>query len=87
MFAVSERYPDLKANSDFQQLMGELENTANKIAFSRQNYNQTVQTYNASIQTFPNSLVAGSRFTKRDYLKVPTADTQPVHVDFSDLNK
>lgn len=88
IFAVSERYPDLKANSDFQQLMEELTNTENKIAFSRQNYNNTVAEFNQSTQTFPGNLVAGLfHFTARQYLQVPESAKQTPNVNFNDLNK
>jgi LemA protein len=59
LFALSEAYPDLKANQNFQQLSEELTSTENKISFARQHYNNCVGTYNESIQVFPNILFAG----------------------------
>ena len=59
LFALSEAYPDLKANENFAQLQEELTSTENKIAFSRQHYNDSVGQYNETIQKFPNSMVAG----------------------------
>ncbi|QBP18497.1 LemA family protein [Acetilactobacillus jinshanensis] len=85
LFAVSERYPDLKANENFKQLMAELTNTENKIAYARQLYNQVIARYNAMIRTFPNNLVAGSKFTKRDYLKAPESAKAVPNVHFGDF--
>lgn len=59
LFAVSEAYPDLKANAQFQQLQSELSDTEDKISYMRQSYNDTVMKYNTAIQTFPALLVAG----------------------------
>ena len=59
LFAVSEAYPDLKANQNFMQLQNELSKTENGIAGQRQAYNNTVQTYNTSILSFPSNLLAG----------------------------
>ena len=59
LFAVSEAYPDLKANANFQQLQSDLTDTENKISYARQSYNDCVLTYNNAIQTFPGNLVAG----------------------------
>ncbi|MFZ6648686.1 LemA family protein [Undibacterium sp. TJN25] len=59
MFALSEAYPDLKANQNMMQLTEELTSTENKIAFSRQAYNDSVMQYNTSIEQFPGSVIAG----------------------------
>ncbi|HIW76673.1 MULTISPECIES: LemA family protein [Gordonibacter] len=59
LFAVAEAYPDLKANTNFQQLQAELSNTEDKISYMRQSYNDTVMKYNTAIQTFPAVLLAG----------------------------
>ncbi len=59
LFALSEAYPDLKANENFAQLQEELTSTENKIAFSRQHYNDSVGQYNETLQKFPNNMVAG----------------------------
>ncbi len=59
LFAVAEAYPELKANTNFLQLQNELSDTENKIAFSRQFYNDTVQNFNTRIELFPANLVAG----------------------------
>lgn len=59
LFAVSEAYPDLKANTNFQQLQAQLSETEDKISYMRQSYNDTVMKYNNSIQTFPGNIFAG----------------------------
>ena len=59
LFALSEAYPDLKANENMMQLSEELTTTENKVAFSRQAYNDTVMNYNTLRESFPNNLFAG----------------------------
>lgn len=61
LFAVSESYPDLKANQNFLELQQELEDTENKIQAARQFYNTTVLSYNTALSIFPNNIIA-SRF-------------------------
>ncbi|MBX9899839.1 MAG: LemA family protein [Burkholderiaceae bacterium] len=58
MFALSEAYPDLKANENMMQLTEELTGTENKIAFSRQAYNDSVMQYNIAVEQFPGSIFA-----------------------------
>jgi len=58
LFAVAEAYPDLKANQNFLSLQDDLKGTEDKIAFSRQFYNDTVTNYNDQIQVFPSNIVA-----------------------------
>ncbi|MFZ6687254.1 LemA family protein [Undibacterium sp. SXout11W] len=60
MFALSESYPDLKANENMIQLTEELTSTENKIAFARQAYNDSVMQYNTGIEQFPGSLIANN---------------------------
>jgi len=60
LFALSEAYPDLKANTNFQQLQSELADIENKIAAARRFFNNSVQEYNTGIQQFPAALFAGS---------------------------
>ena len=60
LFAVVEAYPDLKANQTMSQLMEELTSTENKVAFSRQGYNDAVMVYNTARETFPAVLLAGA---------------------------
>jgi LemA protein len=59
LFALSEAYPDLKANQTMMQLSEELTSTENKIAFARQAYNDAVMGYNTAVQSFPDNFVAG----------------------------
>jgi len=59
LFAVSENYPDLKANQNFLALQEELTSTENKISFARQFYNDSVMTFNNKIQMFPSNIIAG----------------------------
>ena len=59
MFAVAEAYPDLKANQNMMQLSEELTSTENRVAFSRQAFNDAVTAYNNKREVFPNSIVAG----------------------------
>jgi LemA protein len=59
LLAVAEAYPTLKANENFAQLQEELASTENRIAFSRQHYNDTVAVYNTARQVFPSNMIAG----------------------------
>jgi LemA protein len=59
LFALAEAYPNLKANENMMQLSEELTSTENKVAFSRQAYNDAVMTYNTARETFPNVVIAG----------------------------
>ncbi|HEX7112221.1 MAG TPA: LemA family protein [Mizugakiibacter sp.] len=59
LFALSEAYPDLKANQNMMQLSEELTSTENRVAFARQAYNDSVMTYNNRRETFPSSMIAG----------------------------
>ena len=59
LFALSESYPDLKANENMMQLSEELTTTENKVAFARQAYNDSVMTYNTLRESFPNNFFAG----------------------------
>lgn len=85
LFAVAEAYPELKANTNFQQLQSELSDTENKISFARQFYNDTVQKLNTKIELFPTNLIAGMLgFTHADYFNLegePDAKN-PVNVQF-----
>jgi LemA protein len=68
LFALSEAYPDLKANANFQQLQAELADLENKIAASRRFFNNAVQEYNTAIQRFPAALFAsGLGFTPKEF--------------------
>jgi LemA protein len=60
LFALSEAYPDLKANTTMNQLMEELTSTENKVSFSRQAYNDAVMTYNTQREVFPTNIIANT---------------------------
>src|SRR6202051_1864743 len=71
LFALSEAYPDLKANANFQQLQSEVTEIENKIAAARRFFNNAVQEYNTGIQQFPAVLLAGALgFTPKDFFDV-----------------
>jgi LemA protein len=71
LFALSESYPDLKANTNFQQLQAELTDIENKLAASRRFFNNSVQEYNTGIQQFPAALFAGIfGFAPREFFDV-----------------
>ena len=87
LFAVSEAYPDLKANANFQQLQAEISATEDKISYMRQSYNDTVMKYNSAIQTFPGVLVAGPfGFTKRESFDANAAAAVAPVVSFGQGN-
>ena len=65
LFAVAEAYPELKANTNFQQLQADLTDTENKISYARMSFNDCVLAYNNAIETFPGNIVAGNRFKPR----------------------
>jgi LemA protein len=83
LFAVSEAYPDLKANQNFLQLQEELTSTEDRIAYSRQFYNDSVLNYNNKIQVFPRNIIAGMfNFEKRQFFEGDPEATGPVKVQF-----
>ncbi|GHN37853.1 LemA family protein [Lactobacillus delbrueckii] len=83
IFALSESYPDLKANTNFANLQEELTNTENKIAYSRQLFNSSAAVYNKMLLVFPSNIVANiHHFTKVDYLEIPKEETKVPKVSF-----
>lgn len=85
LFALSEAYPDLKANQNMMQLTEELTSTENRIAFSRQAYNDGVMQYNISREQFPGSVIAGMfSFTPAELLQSTETpeERKPVKVSF-----
>ena len=77
LFALSESYPDLKANANFQQLQAELTDIENKIAASRRFFNSSVQEYNTGIQQMPAALFAGMfGFTRKDFFDLGSTRTE-----------
>lgn len=79
LFAVSEAYPDLKANTNFLELQSQLTETEDKISYMRQSFNDTVMKYNTAIQTFPAVIFAGMfGFKERSsFDAAPEAETAP----------
>ena len=83
LFAVAEAYPDLKANQNFLNLQEELTATEDRIAYSRQFFNDSVLSYNNAIQTFPRNLLSGMfKFEKRDFFDAEPEASGPVQVQF-----
>ncbi|HET9609504.1 MAG TPA: LemA family protein [Acidimicrobiales bacterium] len=83
LFALSEAYPDLKANQNFAQLQEELTGTEGRIAYARQFYNDTVYRYNTKIQSFPANILAGMfRFGEREYFQADDESRGPTRVSF-----
>ena len=84
LFALAERYPDLKANQTMAALMEELSSTENKVAFARQAYNDAVMAYNTYREQFPNLLIAGSfGFETAQLFEVDSPEEKaPVKVTF-----
>lgn len=75
LFALSEAYPDLKANTTMNGLMEELTSTENKVAFARQAYNDSVMAYNTAREIFPNNIIAGMfNFTAAELFVVEKAE-------------
>lgn len=83
LFAVAESYPDLKANSNFMELQGELTSIEEKIAYARQFYNDTVLMHNNAIQVFPANIFAGVfGFREEPFFKAEENERQNVKVQF-----
>lgn len=84
LFAVSEDYPDLKADSQMQEVQEELTNTENKISFARQHYNDSTMTYNQTLQMVPFNLIANSfGFNEREFFEIEDpAEKEVPEVDF-----
>jgi len=85
LFALSEAYPDLKANQNMIQFQEELTSTENKVAFSRQAFNDAVLAYNNKAENFPNNIIAGMfRFELASFLEIDSPEKREVpEVDFS----
>ena len=85
ILAVSENYPELKANNNFIQLQSELKETENKIAYSRQFYNDTVTMYNNKLQVVPTNIIASMfKFEEEELFKTTSEEAkQNVKVDFN----
>ena len=85
LFALSEAYPDLKANQNMMQFQEELASTENKVAFSRQAFNDAVLAYNNQVENFPNNVIAGTfRFETASFLEIESEEKRAVpEVSFS----
>ena len=85
LFALSEAYPDLKANENMMQFQEELTTTENKVAFSRQAFNDAVLGYNNKVENFPNNIIAGMfRFELASFLEIESPEKREVPaVDFT----
>lgn len=83
LFALTESYPDLKANTNFMSLQGQLEETENKISSARQFYNDTVLKYNNKIEVIPSNIVASLfHFEKEPFFKANEQERENVQVKF-----
>ena len=85
LFALSESYPELKANENFKDLQNQLSRLETEILQARKYYNGVVKTFNTKIETFPTSLIVGlfgGKFAKMAYLEVAEAERQNVKVQF-----
>ena len=83
LMAVSENYPNLKANENFSELQAQLEGTENRINESRQIYNSAVQTYNVSVRRFPANIVAGMfGFDKKNQFEAEAGAEKAPKVEF-----
>lgn len=83
LFAIAENYPDLKANTNFLELQRELTSTEDKVAYSRQFYNDSILSYNNLCTTFPGKFFAGLYGRKeKEYIKITEAEKKEVKVKF-----
>ena len=79
LFALSEAYPDLKANENMMQFQEELASTENKVAFARQAFNDSVLGYNNTAENFPNNIIAGMfRFELASFLEIESDEKRDV---------
>jgi len=83
LLAITENYPELKANENFKELQAQLEGTENRISRERRNFNEVARTYNTSIRTFPKSILAGMfGFDKRPYFEAEEGANKAPEVKF-----
>ncbi len=79
LFALAEAYPDLKANQNMIQFQEELSSTENKVAFSRQAFNDSVLSYNNAVESFPDNVIAGMfRFDPASFLEIESEEKRAV---------
>jgi len=83
LLMVTENYPQLKANANFQELQAQLEGTENRITVERQKFNEVTQQYNSKIRTFPNNLTSGMfGFEKKGYFQAEAGSDKAPKVEF-----
>lgn len=83
LLAVSERYPDLKANQNFLELQAQLEGTENRITVARKNFNDTAKEYNTAVRRFPKNIFAGIfGFDKKAYFEAEAGSEKAPKVEF-----
>lgn len=83
LMAISEQYPDLKANENFRDLQAQLEGTENRIAVERRKFNEEVKGYNAYIRSFPKNIIAGDvRFLPKPYFEAAAGAEKAPEVKF-----
>ena len=84
LFAVSENYPQLKANENMLKLQEELTTTENRVSFAHQHYNDQVMKFNTKTEVFPTNLIAGAfGFTKKDFFQTEAPEErEPVKINF-----
>lgn len=83
LLAITENYPDLKANQNFLELQSQLEGTENRIAVERQKFNEAARVYNTTIRQFPKNIVAGMfGFEKKPYFEAQEGAQQAPKVEF-----
>jgi LemA protein len=83
LLAITESYPELKANENFKELQAQLEGTENRISVERRNFNEIARKYNSSIRSFPRSIIAGMfGFEKRPYFEAEEVANKAPEVNF-----
>lgn len=83
LLALSEAYPELKANQNFLGLQQDVSDTEDKISYARQFYNDSVLTYNNKVQMFPSNIIAGMfNFTKASFFEVSNSDKEAPKISF-----
>ena len=83
LLAITENYPDLKANENFQELQAQLEGTENRISVERRTFNETTKDYNTYIRKFPNNIIASMfGFDKKSYFEAEAGTEKAPEVKF-----
>ena len=83
LLAITESYPELKANENFKELQAQLEGTENRISVERRNFNEIARTYNSAIRSFPRSIIAGMfGFEKHPYFEAEEGANKAPEVKF-----